>query len=352
MSKLVLISRFAVNALSGHFLLDDEYYFHFLNRKGVDFRLYTSRYSAERILNSFPADCDRIHALEDGQPRLDRGDRVIFLGFSEVDVIVFLLKNLLRLPRLVLIATNNFSSGRIARYRTFLKIFLLLINGSLERLVLHTAHERRLVTDLDKRAGAKAVIKKHHMMMPQYTPSMDFGTDQPIIAYFGPEKREKPIDPLLCLIRADRGRRFLYRLYNVDRALLRAQLPDIAERSNVQVVDGWQSHESYLRAARSSTLLFLSHTRDFEGKLSGNLCDSFALGIPYIARAMEPMTSYHVHYGPLGYLVDFDDPDWPEYFRRAYSPANIARMRGNLHRLGIDHSADAIDTNLAACLLD
>ena len=352
MPKLVLISRFAVNALSGHFLLDDEYYFHFLNRKGVDFRLYTSRYSAERILSVFPAGRGRVHALENGEPHLDRGDRVIFLGFSEVDVIMFLARNLLRAPRLVLIATNNFSSGRIARHRTFLKFFLRLIDSSLERLVLHTAFERRLVADLDKRAGAKAVIKKHHMMMPQYPSSMDVGTDQPIIAYFGPEKREKPIDPLLRLIRADRERQFLYRLYNVDRALLIAQLPDIAELSNVQAVDGWQSHESYLQSARDSTLLFLSHTRDFEGKLSGNLCDSFALGIPYIARAMEPMTSYNVYYGPLGYLVDFDDPDWPEHFARAYCAADVARMRGNLHRLGIDHSADAIDTNLAACLID
>jgi hypothetical protein len=351
MKRITLISKFATSEMSGHSLLDDERFFNFLIGARANFRLYTSRYSVDRILSKHPENHRYLSAIEETSIDVESGSRVIFMGFSEPDVIAFLARNLLRRPRLILVATNNFSSERVERRRLILKLFLRLVRPFLDRLVLHTAYEQQLVEGLDQYVAEKSFIKKHHLMTP-YDLTNEAPGEAPIISYYGPEKHDKPIEPFLELIKADTKRRFIYRIYSVKSAALKKRLHDLRDRTNVAVVEEWQSHASYLKSVKGSTLLFLTHNRAFEGKLSGNLCDCFALRIPYIARVMEPMTSYEAQYGPLGYLVDLEDSSWARRFLESYSDEAYATMRRNLERLGEDHSTEAINSDLTACLLN
>ena len=332
-------------------MLDDEYYFDFLVRSGADFHLYTSRYSVDRIITKRPGFHRYLSAIEDSQIEIEPDSRVIFLGFWEPDVLLFLARNLICRPRLVLVATNNFSNGRIQRRRWILKLFLRLINPFLDRLVVHSTYEQRLVAGIDQQVAVKSVVKKHHLMIQHNVTGEGVG-DRPLVSYFGPTKFDKPVEPFLQLIQADSERRFDYRLYNVNPAAVKDRLPDLASRSNVLVVESRQDNEGYMKSVKASKLLFLTHSREFEGKLSGNLCDCIALRVPYIARAMEPMISYHEHYGPLGFFVDFDDPCWARRFLDTYDDEAYGLMHRNLEHLGAEYSAEAINSNLIACFIN
>ena len=351
MKRITLISKFSTSELSGHALLDDERYFDFLIGARANFRLYTSRYSVDRILSKRPENHRYLSAIEESSIDVESGGRVIFIGFSEPDIIAFLARNMMRRPRLILVATNNFSSERVERRRLILKLFLRLVRPFLDRLVLHTAYEQQLVESLDPYVAEKSFVKKHHLMTP-YDLTNEAPGEAQIISFYGPEKHDKPIEPFLELIKADIERRFTYRIYNINLAYLTNKLSDLVDRTNVEVADEWQSHANYLNSVKDSKLLFLTHNRAFEGKLSGNLCDCFALRVPYIARVMEPMTSYEAKYGPLGYLVDLEDASWARRFLESYSDEAYATMRRNLERLGEEHSTEAINTDLTACLLN
>lgn len=350
MKRIILISRLSTSELSGHSLLDDERYFDFFIGTGANFRLFTSRYSVDRILSKRPEDHRYLSAIEDTPIDVEPNSRVIFIGYSEPDVIAFLFRNMMRRPRLILVATNNFSRERVERRRLVLKLFLRLVRPFLDRLVIHTAYEQHLVAGLEPRVADKSFVKKHHLMTP-YDLAREAPGEAPIVSYFGPEKHDKPIKPLLELIQADIERRFKYRIYNVNLATLTNRLPDLVDRTNVEVVEEWQSNASYLKSVKGSTLLFLTHNRAFEGKLSGNLCDCVALRVPYIARLMEPMTSYEAQYGPVGYLVDLEDASWALSFLERYNDEAYATMCRNLERLGEDHSTEVINSDLTACLL-
>lgn len=351
MKSVILISNYSTSELSGHALLDDERYFEFLVGAGANFQLYTSRYSIDSILCKHPESHRYLSSIEDTKIDVKPKSRVIFIGYSEPDVVLFVARNLIRRPRLILVATNNFSSQRVERRRLILKLFLRFVRPFLDRLVLHTAFEQKLVAALDLEVADKSFVKKHHLMTP-YDVTGEVSRETPIVSYFGPEKQDKPIDPFLELIRADTDRRFKYRIYNVKIDTLTNRLSDLVGYTNVEVVEEWQSHESYLKSVEASTLLFLTHNRAFEGKLSGNLCDCFALRVPYIARVMEPLASYEAKYGPLGYLVDLDDASWACRFIERYNDEAYAIMCQNLERLGEDHSTEAINADLRTSLLN
>jgi hypothetical protein len=205
--------------------------------------------------------------------------------------------------------------------------------------------------ELDRQVAGKSVVKKHHLMTPHHLTS-EVTFSPPVISFYGPEKHDKPIAPFIDLIRADIEHIFIYRIYRVDSTALIDSLPDLLQRTNVEVFEGWQSHENYLKSVNDSTLVFLTHSQAFEGKLSGNLCDCIALRVPYIARSMEPVMSYQAQYGLLGYLVDLEDSNWACRFLESHNKETYADMCRNLERLGEEHSTEAISSDLKAYLLN
>jgi hypothetical protein len=352
MKKIILISRYAQSVYNSHSLMDDEYYFKFMIKSGVLFFLHTSEYSVKRLLEIYPEEKKHICVLDEKKIKYESGDKIIFLGYNELEVLKFIVSNLFRNPRIILIATNNISTRRVDKYMLFMKFFFLLTNIWLERLVLHTEYEKKIVYQLNKTIIKKVIVKKHHMMIPKFVSDGKYAQEKNIISYFGPNKSDKPIDPVIMLIRADVQKKFIYYIYRVKKNNIIKYIPNIKDYNNVFIIDEWQDNDDYIAALKNTKLLIMTHTKEYEGKLSGNLCDCISNNIVYIANLIEPMITYNGLYGDLGYLVNMSNPEWPKIFLNQYSEHDLIRMRQNLKRMGTDYTDLSIEADLRKIFLN
>lgn len=359
---IIAISPFSDSEASGHSLQDDLFYFeHLLNLK-EPFRFYVPPLSAKRLEARFPNTSDHIVVVEPYQPsgwghlrfarqlKIEAGAKVIFFGYLERLVLVWYLMNLSRPFSLRLVATNNISAGRVDAYRAQLKFFFHVIRGKLKRLVLHTEHEVRLLARLNKDLREFAYVKKHHLMIPIPWMRTEPVGEKITISFFGPPKHDKPVEPFLHLIASDNTGRFHYNIYNQSEADILAKMCLAGLPDHVSVIEGWHSYEAHLQNCAASDIIFMSHTRSFEGKLSGNLCDCMALGVPYICTNMEPMLSLHKKYGELGYLSEFDQPRWAERLLGFISWEDLLVKRRVLQDIAGDYSLNRVQADLDAAL--
>jgi hypothetical protein len=344
--KTIFISSFALH--DGHSVIDDDRYFSFMFAAKQDFVYYTSNYSYTRIIGKYPNAYQRIRSYELSKIGVNYADRVVFVGFTEKGVVRFLLTNILRNPRIILIATNNFSAARIRKYSWQLRFFLWLVNPFLIRIVLHTDYEKQLLSAIAPLLTKKLLLKKHHLMTPRFD-FVESSKKDLIVSYFGPIKFDKPIEPVIDLIRADTGKKFLYRLYSVSIGEIEKVLPDLSNFLNVEVIEKRKDERDYIQKFSESSLVFLTHSHEFEGKLSGNLCDCFSMRIPFISSAIEPVVFYQALYGDLGFIVDYRDTSWAFKFLNDFDCSKYSLMIRNLDSLGLEHSAKAIDADLSVC---
>lgn len=325
--KVIAISPFALSEKSGHLLLDDEFYVKYLLESNVDFLFYTSSFSARRISDKNPAAIDNLRILNSyscgingyikcvKQIKIPFDSTVIFFSYSEKIITIFLLFNWSVAFRLILVATNNISASRIAKYRYELIIFFSLVRFKLKRLIVHTRFEKKCISNLLPWVMLKCFVKTHHLMLRRNAFVNKFNcffneTNKISISFFGPSSLEKPIEPLLELIRLDVDRRFQFRLYNIGKHCVK-QIEEVVENySNVSVINQYLTDEEYDQAFSRSDLVFMSHNRNFEGKLSGNLCDCISLGVPFVSNSIEPINEMLDKYGDIGFIVDMNQLEW------------------------------------------
>jgi hypothetical protein len=102
---------------------------------------------------------------------------------------------------------------------------------------------------------------------------------------------------------------------------------------------------------QSTDLVMLTHTKDFEGKLSGNLCDCFAYGVPFLAAPLEPVTTLSRRHGPIGFMCDFDDSDWTRRFLDEFDHNELAKRTANINNAADHYSREAIVADLTSAVL-
>ena len=342
MPKLVAISPFSTSENSGHPIVDDQFYFAYLINRGVDFLYYTSRYSANLILKQYP-EAHRFLAIVEpyranglGHLRfasklvIHRDTRVIFFLYTERLVLTWYLLNIFTPFRLFLVASNNISALRVRLYPFYLKFFFSAIRPKLEKLILDSTFQVELVRAVSEKVAKLCFVRKNHLMCPKYISIENRDTNRISIAYFGPSKSEKPLSIFIDLIRADEHQQFFYSIYNVSKDLVMHHLNMEQLPLNVKVVSFLGPYEIYLKNYMASDLVMLTHTKDFEGKLSGNLCDSIALGVPFISLPIEPIISIHDTYGTLGYLCRFDEPGWEIELLKSIDRKTLKQMKKNI----------------------
>ena len=361
---IVAISPFSDSEASGHSLLDDMFYFEYLLNIEEPFRFYVPQLSAQRLEARFPNASNHIIVVQPYIPRgwghlrfarqlkIGAGSTVIFFGYLERLVLVWYLLNFWRAFSLLLVATNNIAAGRVDSYRAQLKFFFRAIRGKLKRIVLHTEHEVRLLATLNEDLRELSYVKRHHLMIPISRTSNKSIGEKITISFFGPSKHDKPIEPLLHLIESDNTGRFHYKIHNQSEADVLAKMRLKRLPDNVSVIEAWRDYDEHLESCAASDIIFMSHTRSFEGKLSGNLCDCVALGVPFICAAMEPMLTLHKKYGELGYLGEFDKPRWAERLLNLITWEDLLVKRSALQGMAGDYSLKRIqaDLNAALCL--
>lgn len=357
---VLAISPFGIGPEHVHSLLDDEFYFGYLVERAGEFLFYAPRYSCDLLEKAFPTHRHRLRVLPEpgggmwslwllaGAMDVSPAASVVFFGYSEKLVAAFLVRHALVNFRLTLVATNNFSARRVRLYGRQLQAFLGLARPKLQRLVVHTDYELSLIERLDRVSRLRAVSKRHHLMLPGKAGAPL--TDSPVIAFFGPVKPEKPIDPLAALVTADVGGRFEYRVYGVTEAEGQLLKSRASPQAGVLIHSGWLSNEAYSAAVASANMVLLTHNRDFEGKLSGNLCDCIAHQVPFLGSTIEPHLEYLRRFGPIGYAVDMANELWANEFLRSFANSDLLLRRERMASATASFSREAIYEDLDRCI--
>ena len=320
---LKIVSPFGTSKRSGHTLIDDEFYLKYLLESVSEFIFYVPNYSKEILEIKFNLG-NKNNLKNISEFSVARGDKFVFLGYTELQLVRYFLFFLFCRCRITLIATNNFSHGRFERKKIYLKIIYYILNFFLDRLVVHTDFERQLIDRYLPFLSDKIFIKRHHMMMSRrYHKSKN--NEVLKISFFGPVKKEKPLEPFCDFINADVNRKFKYSFFNITCDDIAKIKKLILSLENVSYTTGWLDNESYELAITESDLLFLTHQSSFQGKLSGNLCEAIAYKKPYISAKMDPMKNLNEIYGKVGFLVDFGRKDWAVSLLNSITRQDLAK---------------------------
>ncbi|WP_339695190.1 hypothetical protein [uncultured Roseivirga sp.] len=365
--KVVIFDYLVEGKESGHLILDDEYWLNYFSRFEYDFTLYTSSYSRDfqikrnpnlgnRVkvlmgISIFSSLGSRFHAIGKiiKSPRFYKS-KVIIQGFDEVSILVFFLLNAMRKNQFILILTNNISSGRLSKSPSILKALLKIIFYASDIIIFHSEKEKELIEEkFGSRFNEKLRKKKYHLIGRNCKLSAQSKKSN-IISFFGPVKKDKPLEPLIDLIRSDSERRFQYNIFNIDKESA-TLMSEFKYFDHVKISSGFMDDHAYEEAVMRSRYIFLSHNTEFEPKLSGNLCDCFANGIPFISNSIYPAKEFVDAYGPLGFFFDIDrDETWPLKFLTSDSDKIHNDYVGNIGRLQEDYSYSRLVENTRVVL--
>ena len=334
-----------------HTLKDELYYFEFMMNMGMNFKFYTSEYMINHISGIHKKYSSSLINIEKQTIKINKNTRNIFMGYTEIDIFLFILKKFIRKPKLVLIATNNFSKYRVSKYKWPLRFFLVIIKPFLVRIIVHSLYEKELILKLNKSFSNKILIKKSHLMTPKKLNKVKYKNNN-LITFFGPCKHDKKIEPFIDLIKNDHQGIFKYFIHGVDKEIIQEFLPDFKVRNNLNISNYKKlSDKDYEQIIIDSKLIFFGHTASFEGKISGNFCDCITTNTPFISRPIEPLASYSKQYGPIGFFENFDDNMWSLNFLKNYQENEIQEMSINLEFIANDHSFEEIKKNLETSLI-
>lgn len=361
---IVAVSPFGTGPVIDHTFDDDEFYFDYLIARGEQFTFHAPRFSAKRLIARRPAYAEHVVEMPDFEPswrhcvnmvrniKVVGGARVVFFGFTEKLVLAFVLARPFVRFTLTLVATNNFSSRRARSYGPMLRGFLWGVGPRVNRLVVHTEYERDLVQRLAWPARPDVRVKKHHLML-HHRPVPDFSAlvARPTIAFFGPSKFEKPLAPALDLIQADVHRKYNYRLVGLAAADIAAIRAIFGSDPAIELQGGMLPRSEYLSVFAASSLVLLTHTRDFEGKLSGNLCDSIANAVPFLGNTIEPHFEYLRRFGRIGFVEDMaSGRDWACKFLASVQLSDIVEAQEALRCAASEFSLASVSADLDAVI--
>lgn len=325
--KTLIFSSLTGGKLTGHMILDDVFWIKYFKSQGIEADIITSAYSKANLQKLFPSHQGAINTFE-GQPDDDfagrsklirkvfasprvRNSLVVIQGFEELSILVFLIKNLGGNNQYVLVPTNNIAKGRITGKGRLLRWLLKAIFLLVDKVFCHTQFEITLINRLIHFSDEKKLeVVKYHQGVNRERSAASL-SNRPILSFFGPAKPDKTLQPLVDLVLADKKGIWDYRVYNPGDYQAEL-LSTIEDKANVQVIKHWMNSEEYETAVCQSSYILLSQNRDYEGKLSGNLCDCIAYSIPFISTNISPVNEYVTKYGELGFICDFDQPQWAE----------------------------------------
>ncbi len=325
MKNKTLIFSSLTGGKPGHLILDDVFWLNYFLSQGVAADIITSAYSKANLDQTFPEHQGEIKTFG-AQPDDDfagrfklirkilatktvRDTTVVIQGFEEISILVFLLKNIGRNNKYVLVPTNNIAKGRIEGKGLVLRLLLKSVFSMVDAVFCHTEFEISLINRLiNYHNNNKLHVVKYHLAINRDKTETAL-TTRPVISFFGPAKSDKPIKPLIDLVQADQQGLFDYRVYNPGDYKTEI-LTTVESKDNVTVISKWMSYQEFEAAVCNSTYIVLSQNRDYEGKLSGNLCDCIAYSIPLISLDISPIDEYIPMYGEFGFVCDFDDPQW------------------------------------------
>lgn len=235
-------------------------------------------------------------------------DHIIFQSFEEVSTLLLLLLHPRK--RVHIIVTNNFRPDRLKRHPVVGRFFLRAVLSMASSIIVHSSHEVDVITTLVSRIDAEKIFIKPFHQIGLSRAKFSIGQKSNTILYLGPECAHKKIKPVIDLLNADKDCKYRYVLCSMRDDMSKDIRSFLEAKANVELSFGYTPMEKYYRLFSEAALIILTHDADYEGTLSGAFCDAIASGTPVIARNMAPHNEYFNRFGPMGILVDYEDPDW------------------------------------------
>ena len=238
-----------------------------------------------------------------------RFQHIIFQSFEEVSVLFFILMNPNK--RIHLIVTSNLRSDRIKRHPILLRIFLSMIFKRAASVLVHSQFEvDRILNFIPGVDATKIFIKPYHKIAAPRV-QIQWNDKSQTILFVGPELNFKTTQPLIELIKNDSEHRFHYTLCSMnDKHMIPEKKAFFDKHENVEILFGHLQEEQYYHMVSQAALVIMTHDDGYEGALSGVFCDAIASGTPVIVRNMAPYSEFFTRFGPIGFLVDYNEPDW------------------------------------------
>lgn len=359
---LTAISPHTQNLQAGHLIVDEEFYYEFVKEFANSYDFHVCKTSKDYLEQKFGADSSVVghepyrRGITAGLKYLSKlkfvdGQHIIFFGYCEL--LVALLLTFLysrRTTQVTLVATNNIGPGRLRRAPILFRTFYFLCSWRRVNIVLHTEAEKSLLAKVHPNYRGRVAVKKHHLMTPRYSViSHDILRRKYLrIGFVGPSKPEKPLESVI---------EFLARLKSAGHEIRFSGLSATDHQAlmmsdlNLQLEawdDNYLTELQYRQFIAGLDAIALTHTEDFSGKLSGNLCDAISHGKIVISRGLEPIKTIEKTYGSIGPNTTFECSDAVRVL------ADLDHQRKTyltgLARVGQAHSKDNIDRDLGALL--
>jgi hypothetical protein len=340
MKKIVLFDY--LNPGFGHLMLDDEYWVKTFIDLNLPFEVITSEESKRNLVVKNLCSEENIFSFKnfDWIQKINyhlyqiirllfskkfKKSYILVQGFNEISLIPYLLLNTFFKNSFIIILTNNISNGRLYKNR-ILKILLKIIFSNSHTIIHHSDKEKKMINEIFNSKN-KCFKKTYHLLSNNSSlqkESVKFKT----ITFFGPVKIDKPIESFIKLMESDKKNKFLYKILNVKE--FKEKYPELYRKENVIVMNNYLSFEDFNNEIKSSRYIYLPHSKQFEPKLSGNLCDSLNFGIPFISNIIEPVIELSEIYGEMGYVFNLETNDWIDWFLQSECDDNFITFQKNI----------------------
>jgi hypothetical protein len=357
-SKIVAISPHTQNKCSGHLLADEVYYYRFMRRFYENFEFHVCDASREHLKECVGSDEHLIAhrpyrrgviAAMKYLSKVDpaRNSHIIFFGYCELLVLMALLRYSKNkaLP-ITLVSTNNIGRARLRNAPIRFRLFFLACSWRRVNLVVHTRAECQLFRAAVPNYQGAVYVRKHQLLSPRggRLKADTVTRDELTIGFIGPARREKPLRsilPFLVLLQqAGHNLRFC-RLSDEDYKLA---VTSGIDPDGLRFSTGYLTESDYDKFVERLDVIVLPHTPDFEGKLSGLLCDAIAHRKVIISRGMEPVKSFEQEFGCIGPRTEFSPTDAVRVETEIRN--NLPQYLLNLEAIAAAYRQEEIDRNL------
>jgi len=235
---------------------------------------------------------------------------IIFQSFEEVSVLLFMLRNPFK--RVHLIVTNNLRPDRLKRNPVLGRFFLRAVFQRAASVIVHSQHEVEKVREITPRINPDRIFIKPFHQISASRLRIPLDQKRRMVLFLGPESPHKRVAPIVDLIKMDHGRQYQYLFFAMNGNTAAETEAFLQSRENVELRFGYIPADEYYRLFSEAALILMTHDKDYEGTLSGAFCDAIASGTPVVAQDMAPHNEFFAAFGPMGFLVDYADPDWFE----------------------------------------
>ena len=237
-----------------------------------------------------------------------RFQHVVFQSFEELSVLFFMF--CYPSKRVHLIVTNNLRPDRFKRHPMIGPFFLCAVFRNAASVIVHSSYEVNKVKEIAPSIDSSKVFVKPFHQFGFNRVQLSWQEKSRTILFLGPACVHKKVEPVIDLINGDKERRFRYVFCSMRESMAPQTRAFLEAQNNVGLSFGYTVADEYYRLFSEAALIILTHDKDFEGTLSGAFCDAIASGTPVIARDMAPHNEFFERFGPMGFLVDYDIPEW------------------------------------------